>query len=427
MHASQHNATLLRRINLPLLTLYGLGTILGAGIYVLVGKVVGNAGYFAPVAFLLAAVIAGVTAMSYAQLSASFPKSAGEVVYVNHGLKSATLSSAVGWLIITTGIVSSATLCRGFAGYLTYFIPAPSNLSILLLIACMTAIAIWGIAESLWIAGLMTLLEIAGLAVVIGGNADILTTQSPLVASHWIPTSSIELTGIFSAAFIAFYAFIGFEDMVNIAEEVKRPARTLPLGIAIALLGASVLYFLVAHIAVSGDSHSLEAIAESDAPLTILLAEHPRLASFIVWVSLFATLNGMLIQMIMGSRVLYGMARNHNAPKTFALVNETTHTPARATIAIGIAIAVFALWLPIEALAKLTSFVVLIIFSLVNLSLWKLKRSLNRQTLGNDRHDIDGSDAETPLTLEPIASLPLLGLLLCIGLLLAQLLSTLLH
>jgi len=152
-----------RSLSLTLITLYGLGNILGAGIYVLIGKVAANAGQYAPLSFLVASILAGLTAFTYAELSSRYPLSAGEAVYMQAGFNLKLLSSTVGLLIILAGIVSAATIARGFVGYFHQFVPLSETLVIVLLVSVLGALAAWGIVESVWVAALLTLAELFGL------------------------------------------------------------------------------------------------------------------------------------------------------------------------------------------------------------------------------------------------------------------------
>jgi len=369
---SPNELALARRIGLPLLTLYGLGTMLGAGIYVLVGKVAASAGMLTPLAFIVAAIIAYFTALSYCQLVARYPMSAGEACYVEHGFNRKNYGIMVGYLVIFTGIVSSATLINGFVGYLSYFIYLPRYMIIIFMLMILGLIAAWGIAESLWLAAVFTLIEVFGLLLVIvvaGGELP----DSTLWQQAFIPDNALVWGGVLSGAFLAFYAFIGFEDMVNIAEEVKNPKQNMPRGIILALIIASLLYVLVAFVAVFSLPQS--ELAASDAPLKdILVPHHPMAGTLISVISLFAILNGLLAQLIMASRVLYGMAFQGRAPVFLAAVSKRTKTPIMATIIISAVVLIFALWLPLVTLAKTTSFIILIIFALINLSLWRIQR-----------------------------------------------------
>ncbi|MGI9294601.1 MAG: APC family permease [Pseudomonadales bacterium] len=368
---------LARRINMPLLTLYGLGTILGAGIYVLIGKVAGLAGALAPLAFFLAAVIAGFTALSYSQLVVLYPKSAGEVVYIQHGFNKKWLSMLMGVLIISMGTVSSATLSNGFVGYIQVFVDIPAWAAITGLLLGFAALAMWGINESMWAAALMTAAEIVGLLIVVWVRGDVLLTTADNVSTLFVPDSWLEVTGIVAGAFLAFYAFIGFEDMVNVAEEVKAPAKTMPRAILVTFVVSTLLYLLIALIAVQ--ALTIDELAQSDAPLTLLIetsekSQGKTLSFMVAGISLLAIINGVLVQIIMASRVLYGMAAQGQAPAYFARVNPRTATPIAATGLIVLLVLVASLWLPLVTLAKMTSFVVLIIFSLVNIALWKIER-----------------------------------------------------
>ena len=363
-----------RTLSLPLTTLYGLGNILGAGIYVLIGKVVGHAGVFAPLSFLLAALLAALTAFTYAELSARMPLSAGEAVYVEAGIGLRFLPAVVGGLIILAGVVSAATILRGFAGYLQVFFPVPDTTVILVMTAVLGGLAAWGIAESVWIAAVVTLVEVVGLLVILTVAAPGLLAVDLASVDLAQATAEFPWIGIFVGGFLAFYAFIGFEDMVNVAEEVRDPVRNLPRAILIALVVSTLLYFLVALAAVA--SAPVEQLAASDAPLAWLYAHLTgRAPVTITLISLFAVINGALIQIIMASRVAYGMARQGWLPRLFGRVSVLTRTPLVATASVALLLLVMALWLPLETLAKATSYFLLVVFALVNLSLWRLKRA----------------------------------------------------
>jgi APA family basic amino acid/polyamine antiporter len=366
--------TLKRSLSLPLTMFYGLGNILGAGIYVLIGQVVGHAGGFAPLSFLLASLLACLTAFSYAELAARYPLSAGEAVYVQEGLGLQMLAALVGLLIVLAGVVSAATILRGFIGYLQVFVPMPATPSIVLMVLLLGGLAAWGIAESVRVAALITLVEIAGLLLVLYVAAPVMLTTDRVLPDFSSLLGSGTWYGIFLGGFLAFYAFIGFEDMVNVAEEVRQPERNLPRAILLALLVATLLYLLVALAAVTtvpGDR-----LAASDAPLAWLYQYLTgREPVVITLISMFAVINGALIQIIMSSRVCYGMASRRWLPPVFGQVNARTRTPLFATLVVSVLVLLMALWLPIGTLAKATSYFLLLVFALVNLSLWRMKRA----------------------------------------------------
>ena len=361
-----------RGLNLPLLVLYGLGTTIGAGIYALVGKVVGNAGMHAPFAFLLSAVLVAFSAFSFAELSSRMPRSAGEAVYVQEGLGLRWLALIVGLLVILAGTVSCATLARGFVGYIQELVALPDWLGILAVVLLLGAVAAWGIIESALLAAAVTLLEAGGLIVVVWSGWGALAELPAVWPQIVPPLEGGAWLGMLSAVVVAFYAFIGFEDMVNVAEEVKDAERSMPRAILITLALTSLLYFLVGLIAVL--AVPVADLADSEAPLALLIQRTTGGSG--AWISLIAViavLNGALIQIIMAARVLYGLSAQGWLPPLFAAIHPRRHTPARATLAVCVTILIFALLLPLETLARGTSLVTLVIFAIVNLALWRLK------------------------------------------------------
>lgn len=376
MTESHHEPGLSQNLSRMLVLFYGLGTILGAGIYVLVGKVTAQAGIFSPFAFLLASVIAGFTAVSYAELSARFPKSAGEAYFVDQGFGVKALSMTVGWLVVVTGIVSTAAMARGFAGYVQVFLNSPSWFLVLMMTGLITLIAIWGIKESAILIMVITCIEVTGLLIIIGLAATDLS-QLPALYQSTIPKVSVIFSGVLSGAFLAFYAYIGFEDMVNVAEEVKDPQKNMPFAIFGALFIATVMYILVACAMVL--VMPIEKLGQSAAPLADFIAHKGYSPVLITLISLIAIINGALAQVIMASRVIYGMAKQNNAPKVFEIINHRTKTPVYATLMVALIILILALGFDIEWLAKLTTVIILCVFTLVNLSLIAIKRKIDSQ------------------------------------------------
>jgi len=370
--------SLKRSLSLPLITFYGLGNILGAGIYVLVGKVAGEAGYFAPLAFLIASIIAGVSAFTYAELSARYPVSAGEAVYIEEGFGRQKLSLLVGLLITFAGIVSAAAIVHGFVGYLQVFFDWPRWLVITLLLLLLGGLAAWGINQSVKMAALFTLVEVAGLLLVIWVGVDAVFTPDHLSQQMQAlktvePIDHLSLLGLFSGAFLAFYAYIGFEDMVNVAEEVKDPQRNMPRAIMWCVIVSTLLYSGVTLVAISLIDPVM--LSQSDAPLAMLYTqatgEAPILISLIGSV---AVINGALIQLIMSSRIFYGMASRGWLPAFLGRIHPRTQTPINSTIVTVALMLFFALVFQIVQLAEITSYLVLVVFALVNLALIRIKR-----------------------------------------------------
>lgn len=364
-----------RALSLPLVVLYGLGVTIGAGIYVLIGATAGQAGIYAPLSFCLAAVVMAPTAASFAELSTRMPVSAGEAAYVRKGFNSRALARIVGLMVVTAGVVSAAAVAIGAAGYISVFIDAPALLIIAAVILAMGLIAAWGIVESVTFAGILTLIEIGGLLLIIaaglGKDPTIILKMDAIVPSTF---QTGPWNGIFAAGLVAFFAFIGFEDLVNIAEEAKTPLKTLPRAIFLTLAITTLLYVAVASVAVL--SVPLEGLSESVAPLGYVyeqLTGNPPV--IISAIAILATLNGIIVQMIMASRVLYGLAVQGDLPSFLSRVNRVTRTPLAATALVISVVLVLALAFPIEGLAEMTSRVTLSIFVLVNLALLRIKMS----------------------------------------------------
>ena len=236
----------------------------------------------------------------------------------------------------------------------------------------MALIALLGITQSVAVAAVITVIEIAGLAFVIYWGFGVATPSGvtiaqmvpPLVGPHWL--------GVGTASLLAFFAFVGFEDMANVAEEVKDPTRTMPKAIIWTLVLATIIY-VAAMIAVLL-AVPLDELAASAAPLALVFeGASPRIQQGFAVIAVVATINGVLIQMIMASRVLYGLAARGHLPAAFAKVSQQTRTPVVATLCVAAIIMVLTRTLPIAALAARTSQVVLMIFVLVNLSLIRIK------------------------------------------------------
>jgi len=365
------NVRLKRSLGLPLVALYGLGNILGAGIYVLVGKVAGFAGTSTTLAFIIAMITAAFTAFSYMELAGRYPVSASVSVYLHKAFGKRWLSVLIGLAMVAGGVASAAALSQGFAGYLNSFIGVPTAVASVGLICVLGAITLKGIGESAKTAALFTAVEVLGLLLIIwfGRNAFGAVEASDLLTVD--PT--VGVGGIIAGAFLAFYAFIGFEDMVNVAEEAKNPRRTMPLAILFVLVASTALYLLVVIVATTLVTPG--ELAESKAPLTLVFeksgASNVLILSFI---GMIATINGVIVQIIMGSRILYGLAKQGWLNGKLAEVHREHKTPVMATLVVLGAMIVGTLLLPLVSLAQLTSLLVLSIFTLVNVSLIVIKR-----------------------------------------------------
>lgn len=356
-----------RRIGLGLLTAYGVGTMVGAGIYVLVGAVAADAGIWAPVSFLIAGLIAAPTALSYAEFSTRLPEAGGPAAFVAKAFRRNWIGVVVGFGIVAAGTVSAAAVLRGGSGYLVTVVDLPLQPTVMAMGAALVAVAIVGVLESLTLAAVFTAIEVVGLALVIFAG----TSAEP--STDFAAPAPIAWSGLAAAAMLAFFAFIGFEDIVNMAEEVKDPYHTLPRAILLSLAITSVLYVLVTFAAVR--AVPLEKLSVSRQPLSLVWSEgRGTSAGFLSLIAVAAALNGVLAQIVMASRVLFGLGKRNPALEVFHHAHPRFGTPVLATSIVGAAVIGGALFLEVADLAEATSAILLGVFVLVNLALIVMKR-----------------------------------------------------
>ncbi|WP_119390805.1 APC family permease [Taklimakanibacter lacteus] len=370
--ASTIEPGLKRTLSLPMVVLYGLGVTIGAGIYVLIGETAGRAGMSAPLAFVIASLVMACPAASFAELTGRLPFAAAEAHFVDEAFHMNWLTLAVGLAVASVGVVSSATIGLGSAGYIAQVVDLPHAAIVTAIFVLMGLVAAWGIRESILFAGLLTLIEIGGLLAILAGaavsEADILYRLDEIS----VALDRAHLPGLAAASLIAFFAFIGFENIDSIAEETKNPQRTIGYAIFITLGLSTLLYVAVATVAVLAIDPAELALTE--APLAALFSRMTGMSPVaITLIAIVATLNGIIVQIIMTSRVLYGLANKKQLPAIFALVHSVTRTPLLATgIAAGSAL-VLALAFPISGLAEWTSRITLAIFILACSALVRIK------------------------------------------------------
>jgi len=397
--------TLKRTISFPQLLFYGIGTIVGGGFYALLGKIAETAEYATPIAFLFAGILALLNGLTYAELSSRFPFSAGEARYVDEAFDKKWLSIIVGLMVVGTGLISSATLSIATVGFLRDLVEVPFQLSIVVLVLCMGAISIWGVSYSVKAVLLITFIEV-GVLVYIAFSADINGSNVREMGHQMrqLPTDFALLTGILSGAFLGFYAYIGFEDLANMAEEVVDPQRNLPKAIVTSVILTTILYMVVSIIVIA--SVPPRVLASASTPLaTVFGGDQFQNVLFITGVSMLTGINGALVQVVMASRVLYGLGKVTPLLQIFSRVHKKTQTPIIATLLILCLILIFALQLPMISLAKSTSFIIISIFALLNFSLIVIKIKTNEESFA----------FKVPIWV------PVLGFIACLGILAFQL------
>ncbi len=360
-----NKARLKRSLGLGILSLYGVGIIVGAGIYVLIGQVAAAAAMGAPLSFLLAGLLAAPTALSFAELSVRHPEASGQAAYAHSAFRNSLMSRVIGFAVVAVGILAAASIARGCAAYLTGLAPmipvAAGSAAIVMLftlVACLT------VANSVAAAAIMTVIEIGGLLYVIAAGLYQTHDYSP-------PAFEFEPAAIASGAFIAMFAFLGFETIANMAEETIDPGRTLPRAILLALGIATALYVIVAYVAVH--VAPLDVLSNSPTPLLDVVASSPigNAAVFSV-MALTATANGVLIEILMVSRVLYGMADRGWLPHQLAHVWRRTQAPVRATLMTGAILTALVIQFDVGQLAAAASNVLLSVFIVTNVALMRL-------------------------------------------------------
>ena len=352
-----------RELGLLELTVYGVGVILGAGIYVIIGKAAGLAGDAVWLSFLLGSFVASLTGLSYSELSSIFPKSAAEYVYVRKAFGKELLAFLTGWLIIITEFVSAAAVSLGFSSYLTDMLsssvelPCYANILIaIFLILFLSFVNFWGIKESSRLNILFTLIETIGLLIVIFlGFKPEVSVSSPK-----------GLEGIIGAAALMFFAYLGFEEVVNLAEETKKPRKNIPRALVLSIIITTLLYVLVSISAVN--LASWKELAESDAPLALAVSKKLGKSSYFLlsFIALFSTSNTVLTLLIVSSRMMYGMASSGSLPRFLSSVHKKRRTPW-ISILISMFVSIsFVVSGSIEVVAGLTSFSAFLTFALVN-------------------------------------------------------------
>ena len=389
-----------RTLSLFEVSVYGIGIILGAGIYVLIGEAAAISGNSLWMAFLFTALIASFTGLSYAELSSMFPKSAAEFVYVKNAFKNRYFPFVLGWLIVFTEVFAGATVALGFGGYLQNFlagiIEVPVILLAILLVFVLSLLSFYGIKESARFNVLFTIIEVLGLVFIIYLGMGYIGS----VNYFEMPRG---FGGIFSAAALIFFAYLGFEEMANIAEETKNARKTIPRAIVISLIVTTLIYILVSISVVS--IMPWQALGESPAPLAeVAETAMPGSSPVFSFIALFATLNTVLIILVVTSRMFYGMAKDTKLFKPLSLVHKKRRTPWVAVVVTMFLVMALTLIGDISTVALVADLGAFIIFLTVNVSLIVLryrKPNLERSF-------------RVPLNIGRFPIIPAMGILTCI-------------
>ncbi|MBK8872831.1 MAG: amino acid permease [Bacteroidetes bacterium] len=359
-------AELRRTLGLAECVFFGVGSILGAGIYTLIGKVAGVSGNLIWLSFFIASMSALFTAFSYAELSAAFPKAGGEYEYAKKAFGKKT-GVFLGLTISLNGIISGATVAIGFAGYLSELIGINLLVSAMGIIIVLFGVNVLGIRGSSIVNIIFTLIEVSGLLFVI-------YVAIPYIGDvNYLEIPANGFNAILAASSLAFFAYIGFEEIVKLAEETKSPEKNIPRALFISSIIVMVTYSLVAISAVSVIPN--EDLGNSSSPLgDVIGKDYGKTGVIIISViALFATGNTILSNMVGSSRVILNMSKETKAMKLLSYISPKRKSPLYALVLILLLMLGFALIGNIETIARIATVFIFITFIVVNLSVIVLR------------------------------------------------------
>ncbi|MFH1311482.1 MAG: amino acid permease [Nanoarchaeota archaeon] len=364
---TKHEPTLEKSLGLFEMTMYGVGIILGAGIYALLGEGAGIAGNAVWISFIIAAIVSAFTGLSYCELNSMMPKDAAEYTYTKRAFNK-KVAFIVGWVLVLALVVSASAVSLGFAGYFQKVLTiAPIIPVAIAIIALFSILNFWGIEESSNFNIIATLIEAGGLIFIIALGFMFMDTTIDFAFS---PAG---FTGIMSGAALMFFAFIGFQDIANMSEETKDPRNVVPKAMLLSLGISTILYILVAIAAIG--IVGWEALSQSNAPLS-LIVDHTLGSGAAFWMSivaLFATGNTILICLIVASRMMYGISRDGSMPEFLSKVHKRTRTPYIAILVTMFASIAFLFAGDLAFIANVTTTSIFVAFVFVNLSVIVLR------------------------------------------------------
>lgn len=345
--------------------LSGVGIILGAGIYALIGEAAGRAGNAVWLSFAISALVALFTALSYMELASMMPRAGAEYDYTEAAI-GRRIAIVVGWLIVFTGILGAATVALGFGGYLAGMIHIQPYYAAALLILAATGLLLLGAKESAVVAVIFTFVEIAGLILIILAGLPFLGSADYLEMPSGI-------SGVLSAAALIFFAYQGFEEMAKFSEEAVEPERTVPRAVIAAVAVTTLLYMLVSISAVSVLGWNDLSATSAPFALVATVAWGEGASIVLSFIALFATANTVLMMMFASSRITYGMARAGSLPAILSEVHAGKKTPWIAILFVAGGALLFANLPDIAFVANASNFTILVTFVLVNLSVVVLR------------------------------------------------------
>lgn len=415
MSDSSNSSSLRQTIGGWQIMFYGLGSMLGAGIYALIGKAAAGLGNAVWLAFLMAMIGAMLTGLSYACVGGRYAKAGGAAYVTQRGLGRPLLSYVIGIAVMMSGLTSMATGSQAIIGQIKELSGwQPDDLVVKLASICVVflvgCVIYRGIRESMWLNILCTVIEAAGLLFIIAvgvrywGGVNYLESPGDTAAGG--AGSGITMALIMQGAVLTFYSFIGFEDILNVSEEVKNPSRNVPFGLIGAMVLATCIYMAVAITAVS--VVPWQELAKSEAPLMEVARRaapwFTGIKPVYAFITIFAIGNTALLNYLMGSRLLYGMSRQGLLPAVLGAIHPKRHSPHIAVFVLFGIVSVLILSGGVKQLAESTVLLLLTVFTTVNIALVRLKRRPEEPRGG----------------FEPPVIVPVLGAVVCASLILVR-------
>jgi APA family basic amino acid/polyamine antiporter len=362
-------AGLARTLGFGQVTASGVGIIIGAGIYVLLGAATAEAGAGVWIAFLVAGVLSALTALSYAELASMYPNAGAEYDYTRR-VAPAWVAFTIGWVMILGLVIAAAAVSLGFASYLRYFFDVPQRLGAWLLLGLVAAIALAGIEQSARLTVVLSIVQVAGLLAIVAIGIPHLGDENLIAGAS--------TAGVVTAAALVFFAFVGFDEVITLAEETTNPARTVPRALLTALGISTVLYVgvAIAGISVLGPT----ALAGSEQPLADVMgaAIGSRSADVVAVVAMMATTNTTLLAITASSRLQYGMADTGALPPIFGRISGRRAPWVAVLLSVTVAAGFVSIG-DLSLVASVTDFSVYLVFIAVNVTVillrfWQPKR-----------------------------------------------------
>jgi APA family basic amino acid/polyamine antiporter len=359
-----------RTLNLLDATSVGIGAIIGAGIFVVLGIAIGYAGPAIIISIILAGIVASFTAFSFAELGSAIPKEGGAYTYAFE-LISPFAAFVVGFFLLFAQIVAGAAISLGFASYFVAVFPAfPIKMVAVTVALALTGLNLVGIKQSATVNNVLVIVKVAILSLFIGFGIFQVHTQNFVQFS---PNGSF---GILQGAAFIFFAYLGFGRIATLGEEVKNPERNLPLAVLIALAVSIVLYLLTGLTAAGLQNYRILALSGSPLAEAAKTTGNFTLVAAVSLGALLATVSVLLTNLVGSSRVAFAMARNGQLPKSIARVSSRFGTPYVSVIGMGALLTVLTFTLDLKQAAAITSFAILSTHLIVNLSAIRLRKKM---------------------------------------------------